>query len=133
MKLAAAFIILSSLLMAGCSNNEITINKLAPSIGHTGDQKMGEYAVPDRSPQPVEPITFDYPATAKKQGIRGYVRYQFIVNEEGSVDKIEIIESSHELLSESVIKTLQNSRFEPGMKEGQPVKVRLKGTVPFGV
>jgi protein TonB len=47
-----------------------------------------------------------------------------IVTEEGLPTELEVIESAGQLLDEAVLNAVQKWKFEPGKKDGVPVKVR---------
>ncbi|MEO0509994.1 MAG: energy transducer TonB [Verrucomicrobiota bacterium] len=86
---------------------------------------------PDKQPQLISQISFDYPKEVKKEGISGIVSCEFIVGPKGTVTSIEITKSPDSRLSEEVKKTISNARFTPGMKSGQAVSVRMNINVPF--
>lgn len=72
-----------------------------------------------------------YPEEARKRGIEGRVLLEFLVHEDGSVSEIEVLRSPDSLLSAVAIKALEESRFEPGMHNGRPVRVRHGLPVTF--
>ena len=73
-----------------------------------------------------------YPLRAKRLGIEGWVKVQFVVTEQGLVDQIEIIEAEpKQLFDESVIRCVSSWRFAPGEVQGKPVKTRVQTTIRF--
>lgn len=85
----------------------------------------------DSAPQPRSRIEFTYPARARRQGITGTVRVEYVVTEEGRVEDLTVLESPHRLLSNATTEVLGRARFEPARKGGQEVKVRMTADVPF--
>ncbi|MBQ4278506.1 MAG: TonB family protein [Rikenellaceae bacterium] len=70
-----------------------------------------------------------YPAEAQQNSIEGNVVASFVVEKDGSVGDIEILQSPHESLSREVKRVLALSpRWIPGVQRGE--KVRVKYTVP---
>ncbi len=53
------------------------------------------------------------------------LKYNFLVNEEGRIDKIEIIKSEFPEVDKKIANTIKEWRFEPGLKDGQKVKFSL--------
>jgi len=73
-----------------------------------------------------------YPEEAKEQGISGKVLVQFVVNQDGSISEIEIIEGiGFGCDQESVRVILASAPWEPGLRRGEPVRVRLVLPVEF--
>ena len=74
--------------------------------------------------------TVDYPQRARQKGQEGVVVLSLFINTRGTLDKVEIAESSgYELLDAAAIKAAQRSRFRPGEIGGQPVPCRAE--VPY--
>lgn len=71
-----------------------------------------------------------YPETAQEKGIQGRVSVQFIINEEGSVEILEV-RGIGGVLEEYVLKVLQSTQFTPGMFRGRPVSVKLVESFNF--
>ncbi len=87
-------------------------------------------ALVERGPDVVDPKCVEcpnppYPPAALKAKIQGVVGLSFIVTETGAVQEIQITESAGELFDQSVIDVVKSWRFEPAIKSGVPVKVRL--------
>jgi protein TonB len=102
------------------------------SVG-TPDLK-GSYGVGeiDRPLTPLARVPPMYPMQARRRGIEGWVKVRFIVNEEGKVEDIRILESRPEkIFDEAVIRCVSDWRFTPGTVDGVPVKTWVKTTVQF--
>lgn len=66
-----------------------------------------------------------YPQEAIAKKISGRVLVQFVINEEGAVTEVKVLQSPHALLSSEAIRVVSSSpRWEPGMQKGQKVSVR---------
>lgn len=79
----------------------------------------------DRSPRPV------YPSTLEQAGVEGSVKVQFVVDTTGRAEpsSIKILESTHELFTQSVKNVLAKMRFFPAEVGGR--KVRQLVQQPF--
>lgn len=73
-----------------------------------------------------------YPLSAKRRGIEGWVNVRFVVNEQGAVEEITILESDPPgLFDENVRRCVAGWCFKPGTVDGQPVRVRAETTIRF--
>ena len=82
-------------------------------------------------PQPRTKIEFSYPSAAKRKGITGVVKVEYIVNENGRVEQINIVDSPDRILSNATEDVLERARFQPAEKSGRPVKVRMRAAIPY--
>lgn len=74
-----------------------------------------------------------YPEFAKKNGIEGKVFAMAYVDENGNVDKVQIIKSLGGGCDEEVVRVLKESKFTPGQHEGRAVKVKTTISVVFKI
>ncbi len=73
-----------------------------------------------------------YPAVAEENGIQGKVVVQFIVMPNGLTDSIKVVKSVDPSLDKEAARViLSMPKWNPGMKDGQPVKVRYTLPVNF--
>lgn len=56
------------------------------------------------------------------------LKYNFLVNEEGTIEKIQIIKSEFPEVDKNIANTIKEWKFEPGLKDGQKVKF----SIPWG-
>lgn len=71
-----------------------------------------------------------YPREAMDFRIEGRVLLSFVVEKDGSVSNITLLESPNTLLSEAAIAVVEKSpKWQPGMQEGKTVRVRY--TLPL--
>ena len=65
-----------------------------------------------------------YPSEAQKNNIQGRVVLKFVVNPDGSVDRIEVLGSIDPLLDNEAIRVVKTMpKFKPGKQGGVPVPV----------
>lgn len=70
-----------------------------------------------------------YPVKAQELGIQGRVIAQFVINTDGSIDKVEILRSANPALDAEAIRVIQAMpNWMPGMQRGK--NVRVKYTLP---
>ena len=76
-----------------------------------------------------------YPTRALRANIQGFVKVEFIVNENGSVDDVSILEAQPEnTFEDTVISTIKEHwQFAPKRLNDQPVKQRAIQTFPFKI
>jgi protein TonB len=73
-----------------------------------------------------EPI---YPASARRDGIEGMVMVKVVVGTDGGVVKATVLQSSHEMLSQSALEAARACTFTPGQLDGMPVQCAV--AIPF--
>lgn len=113
---------------------------LANSQMNAGDKLLNNNAsvrgeeTADTLPQPKVKSPFIYPKGAKSKGVTGYVLLSVQVEVDGTIDKIEVIESSPAgVFDDSAITGIKNWRFSPGLYQGKPVKVWVKQKIRFSL
>ncbi len=73
-----------------------------------------------------------YPAYARENGIMGAVYVTFVVEEDGTLNNIDVIKSPHKSLSEEALRVVQlMPKWIPGMQDGKIVKVRYNLPINF--
>ena len=70
----------------------------------------------------VEPV---YPADAREKNIKGSVILTMLVNREGNPQDIKIWRSLYPSMDQAAIEAARQMRFEPALKDGQPVSETL--------
>ena len=73
----------------------------------------------------------EYPEMARKAGIEGQVIVQFIVNEQGKVEKPTVIRGIGGGADKEAIRCVENQKFKPGRQRGKPVRVQYSLPVIF--
>jgi FKBP-type peptidyl-prolyl cis-trans isomerase FkpA len=75
-----------------------------------------------------------YPKIAQEKNISGRVMASFVIERNGTVSNIQIIQSPHASLSDEVVRVLKTSpKWEPGIQDGEAVRVRYTLPVEFRV
>lgn len=76
-----------------------------------------------------EPV---YPERARLNGWEGTVRLRFIVNTQGAVDEVTVVESSgHREIDQAAIDCIKQWRFSPALKAGVPIAAAVTMPVAF--
>lgn len=73
-----------------------------------------------------------YPPGAKRQNIEGWIKVAFVVDEQGRVDKIDIVASKPQgVFDQSVRNCVGTWRFKPATVKGMVVKAQVEQTITF--
>lgn len=101
--------------------------------GMTGSEKecfhMDEV---DRIPVGIATLQPRYPNKARRLGMCGRVKVRFLVNSDGSVSALSIIEACPEgIFEKAVERTVPRWRFQPAFKDGVPVNSWVVTTIEF--
>ncbi|MDT0632802.1 M56 family metallopeptidase [Rubrivirga sp. S365] len=95
------------------------------------------YEVADVQPQLIGGLEglqerLDYPELQHQAGVEGTAVLQFIVSKEGAVTDLQLLRSTgNDGLDQAAAEAVREARFEPGMQDGQPVRVRFAVPVTF--
>ena len=79
-----------------------------------GGLEIFELGDVDSPPTPRTRIEFSYPAAAKRKGIKGIVKVEYIVSEKGRVEDIKIVESPDRILSGATIDVIRPRTLRAG-------------------
>ena len=110
--------------------NSITIKKVVEGdslhyFQDIGPDKYAMYPNGQRGIDDHNSKNTKYPMGARLQGIEGIVVAGFVVEKNGKIKDIEIIQSVHPLLDNEVIRViLKMDRWVPGYRNGEPVRVQ---------
>ncbi|MCX7738597.1 MAG: energy transducer TonB [Hydrogenothermaceae bacterium] len=86
----------------------------------------------DQPPMPRFRTSPEYPKSARAKNITGYVVLSILVDEDGSVQQVEVLESQPaRVFEEASINAVKQWKFEPGRYKGKPVKTWVKQVVKF--
>ena len=73
-----------------------------------------------------------YPNKSRKKGIEGRVLVGFMVNKNGTISDIKIVQSVNKELDEEAIRVVRNMpKWEPGMEDGEAVGVSINLPISF--
>ncbi|MDT8364480.1 MAG: energy transducer TonB [Nitrosomonas sp.] len=102
-------------------------------LGKTGASVMTEDSV-DTPPQPRSRGNFQYPKAAKQRGIQGHVVLSLLIDVDGSIDKVQILESAPSgVFDDAAIAGIRSWRFSPALYQGAAVKTWVKQKIRFGL
>ncbi len=73
-----------------------------------------------------------YPESAVKSGLQGKVTVEFVIEKDGSVSDVKVLESAGESLDEEAVKVIMASpKWKPARVNGEPVRSRLSLPIEF--
>jgi protein TonB len=77
-----------------------------------------------------------YPQIAQENGIQGNVVIEFVVDEEGKIGRIKVLQSPDPVLTEAAVKVLEEANklkkgWKPGKQRGKAVKQKFVLPVAF--
>ncbi len=100
-------------------------------LGKTGNAVMTADLV-DIPPKPITRGSFKYPPTAKKNGIKGYVVLSVLVETDGSVNQVQVLESNPSgIFDTAALQGIRSWHFEPAKYKGDTVRVWAKQKIRF--
>lgn len=84
-------------------------------------------------PQPVKRVAPEYPKSAARNGLFGYVKMRFLVNEQGEVTAVDTLDAYPENTFEKAsVRAIKRWRYEPSDKK-HLLQVRLDYSINGGV
>ena len=73
-----------------------------------------------------------YPRAAKQRNTEGWIKVKFVVNEQGHVDQVTILDAEpKDVFEQSVLRCMDEWRFKPGTVGGRAVKALVEQTISF--
>lgn len=99
-----------------------------PSGGQDTVYQPGHDVTPPKVVRQVKPA---YTAEARRAGIQGVVGLECVVEKNGLPGEIRVTKALDPGLDEESVKALRHWRFEPGRKDGNPVRVRIDLEMTF--
>ncbi len=100
-------------------------------LGKTGNAVMTADLV-DVPPKPVTRGSFKYPPAAKKNGVKGYVVLSVLVETDGSVNQVQVLESNPSgIFDAAALQGIRAWHFEPAKYKGDIVRVWAKQKIRF--
>jgi TonB family protein len=108
--------------------DEARIQELRQKLAETSKS----VAQVDRKTRLIYHVEPEYPADAREKKIEGKVLLGFTVDHDGLPQSIRVIRSLYPSLDQAAIEAVRQWRFEPAMKNGEPVSMWLNVEVYFG-
>ena len=87
----------------------------------------------DSPPKPIEQVAPVYPPHLKERKQWGVVNLELIVDEVGDVTSVTVLDSTDNAFTRASMKAVVEWRFNPGMKDGEPVKTLVKLPLKFNL
>ncbi|WP_404424084.1 energy transducer TonB [Nibricoccus sp. IMCC34717] len=114
------------------------------TIGPLGDPNAREFGPPakpgpvearllDRAPEAVSQIPPVFPDALKREYSAGTVRASFVIEKDGTVSRIRILDASHPGFAAAAEKAVARWKFRPGWKNNKPVASRMEQVFEFAV
>ncbi|WP_031387188.1 energy transducer TonB [Desulfonatronum thiodismutans] len=84
---------------------------------------------------PISQVPPQYPVRARRQGISGWVRLEFVVNPDGSVRDVSVVEAEPRegIFDQEAVRALSRWRFHPQMQDGKAVPAIATITIVFNL
>lgn len=99
-----------------------------PGLGYPLQEAADMISV-DVQPKPVKSVNPVYPPQARQERIEGVVYVKALIDTSGTVAKMEILKSDHQVLNEPSLQAVKAWRFSPALKGNTPVATWI--TIPF--
>ena len=85
----------------------------------------------DQLPERIETVFPVLPIGVNADAVSGIARIEFFIDEEGRVRAPVVLFNSSDVIGDSAVTAISNWRFEPPLKDGNPVVVKAVQTVRF--
>jgi protein TonB len=89
------------------------------------------YYLVEELPVSLTPIEPKYPEEARRQGVEGRVMMQVYIDTSGVVDKVEVLKSPSDVLAQSAMKAVYETRFRPARLKGEIKAVCMQLALRF--
>jgi protein TonB len=106
----------------------IPTGNLYASVGEIFD-----IALLDQQPVPLVQARPVYPASMRKQAVRGEVVVRFIVTSQGNVTQARVVESTQSEFDREALNAIQKWKFKPGRKGGRDVATFVEVPIIFSI
>ncbi len=83
------------------------------------------------APLPVRKVDPKYYQAAVADRVEGTVRLTAVIRKDGTVDSIALLQHLDDRLDQSAQEAMDKWRFEPALRDGQPVDVDAVIEIPF--
>jgi len=87
----------------------------------------------DRKARLIYHIEPTYPPDAREKKIEGSVLLGFTVNHDGNTESIQVKRSVYPSIDQAAVEAVSKWRFEPAMKNGEPVSMWMEAEINFDI
>ena len=106
--------------------------ELAPASGNADSSEVFEYKEVEVKPQLIDTVPPVYPHIARKAGLTGKVFLKFMVNVDGSVSDVSVMEGP-EIFHQAAIDAISQSQFKPAEHNGKVVPAWIVMPIEFSL
>ena len=92
-----------------------------------------KFATGDRQPKPIHMVNPEYPFDMRRKNVQAVVLVDFIVEIDGSVTISGFTNCPHPSFSDAILVAARKWRWEPGTREGKPVRCQLRTPLTFAI
>ncbi len=103
-----------------------------PASGDADSSEVFEYPEVEVKPHPLDLATPVYPEKARKERIEGKMSLKLLVNVDGSVSDVNVLEGP-EIFHQAAIDAISQSRFKPAEHNGKVVPVWMVMPIEFSL
>lgn len=96
-----------------------------------GDLDIFDVADLDRPPRRVKTVPPVYPIEMRRSRIQGVVALILVIDKNGNATVEKVAETTNREFNQAAIAAAEQCRWEPPMKNGEPVRARYLMRVPF--
>lgn len=114
------------IILTGCQ----TVPDSAQNIDFNRVFKLSEVDVIPKRIHIAQPV---YPFELRRAGISGSAKVAFVVDKDGKVIDLHIVEATQPGFGEASVKCVKKWTFSPGLKQGRPVAVSMYQVLTFEV
>jgi TonB family protein len=132
---ASAFLILVTLLMAGCRSapSSHSTNAADPkTAAKKGPIKITQFFATPENCGLVHYVRPLYPKEAKRAHIQGEVKLSFVITKTGDVGELHLV-SGNPVLVPAAVAAVRQWRYAPCRLNGEPVEIKSVVVVPFNL
>jgi len=87
----------------------------------------------DRKARLIYHVEPSYPPDAREKKIEGSVLLGFTVNHDGNTESIQVKRSVYPSIDQAAVEAVSKWRFEPAMKNGEPVSMWMEAEINFDI
>lgn len=120
---------LFTLLAVGCESTQ-ALRPVNREPQFTGSYYEGRER-PDTNPVPIKRGPPVFPAEFRRADIRGEAEVWFIIGADGRTEEVQVKRATDEAFAKAAIAAVSQWRFQPGTKDGKPVRVRSQQLITF--
>ena len=100
-------------------------------VSRSPEETVFELSELDRAPKLISAVRPEYPPKLKQRGVQGRVRLLIVIDKKGNVIEARGRGSTHPAFLKPSIVAVLKWKFEPGYKDGSPVKVTRIQPISF--